>query len=55
MSDGADGAAAAPSAGGGAAEDAGPELEERCWTVETTMRRMLMRNSRLIWKVINGK
>jgi len=32
----------APSAGGGA------ELEERCCTVETTMRRMLIRNRRLM-------
>ena len=34
----------APNAGGGA------ELEERCCTVETTMRRMLIRNRRLICK-----
>lgn len=37
----------APSAGGGI-DVLGPlELEARCWTVDTTMRRMLIRNSRL--------
>ena len=39
----------APNAGG-VAEALGPvELEERCWTVETTMRRMLIRNRRLTY------
>ena len=40
----------APNAGG-VAEALGPvELEERCWTVETTMRRMLIRNRRLTYR-----
>ena len=40
----------APCTGGGAAALGPVELQERCWTVETTMRRMLIRNRRLTCK-----
>ena len=41
----------APNAGGGANELGPLELVERCWTVETTIRKILIKNRRLTCKV----